>query len=183
MFAKIRNVYKAWRLNSLLDGYEEALSYLDDDSYIPHELPVKLKEFWRVFDMSLLDDLVLRDVMGYGGLLRHASFPQLHQLFIDANDAIANEFDTQLERTMRLGLTFQKETDLDNYFHSPSSGSLNIKECFEKLRLVLQAHCGILENIEGTYPQRQMMYCYHDVIVLTEVILEVLRDRGVPQKA
>lgn len=178
MFSKIINKYRAWRLNSKLEQYAEILEDIDGANCKPEDYPVKLKEFWRLFDMSLLDNLVIRDVMGHTGQLRHRTFAQLHQLMLDANDAIANEQDSRIEYVTRTGVMHQAEVELDNYFFDPIHGHLSIKECLEQLRQLLQAHCGILENIEDTYGQRKMLHVYYDIYTLSELIIDIIHDKG-----
>lgn len=182
MFARFINKYRTWRLTTTLDSYDLALQDILMLTTKPEEYPVKLKEFWRHFDMSLLDDLSVRDTMGYTHALRHRTFPQLHQLFIEANDAIANERDTRLDYAVRTGLMAQADVSMDTYFRDPIHGPLDIKESIEELKLLLQAHCGILENIEGTYGQRKMLHAYYDVAVLSEVLVELIRGRGVTSR-
>lgn len=178
MFSKIINKYRAWRLNSKLEHYEAFLETIDGANCKPEEYPIKLKEFWRLFDMSLLDGLAIRDVMGHADQLRHRNFSQLHNLLLEANDAIANEQDSKIEYVTRTGLMHQAEVDLENYFYDPIHGHLEIKECLEQLRQLLQAHCGILETIEGSYGQRKMLHVYYDIYTLSEMILDVLHERG-----
>ncbi|QBJ02758.1 hypothetical protein MZD04_gp232 [Pseudomonas phage Psa21] len=178
MFSKIINKIRAWRLSSKLEHYAEILEDIDGANCKPEEYPVKLKEFWRLFDMSLLDGLAIRDVMGHVGQLRHRTFAELHRLLLDANDAIANEQDSRIDYVLRTGLQHQKEVDLDNYFFDPVHGHLDIRECLEQLRQLLQAHCGILDNIEGTYGQRKMLHAYFDIYTLSDMIIDVLHDKG-----
>ncbi|MNL13860.1 hypothetical protein D3C87_1347810 [compost metagenome] len=72
----------------------------------------------------------------------------------------------------------QAEVELDNYFFDPIHGHLNIKECLEQLRSLLQAHCGILENIEDTYGQRKMLHVYYDIYTLSDLIIDIIHDKG-----
>jgi len=183
MFSKIINYYRRWRRNNLLESYADILDSIDGANCKPEDYPVKLKEFWRLFDMSLLDGLAIRDVMGHVGQLRHRNFAQLHQVLLDANDAIANEQDSRIEYVTRTGVMHQADVDLDNYFYDPIHGHLNIKECLEQLRQLLQAHCGILENIEGTYGQRKMLHVYFDIYTLSDLIIEILHDQGEAQSS
>jgi hypothetical protein len=178
MFSLFIKKYKAWRLTSKLETYAEILEDIDGANCKPEEYPIKLKEFWRLFDMSLLDDLAIRDVMGHSGQLRHRNFAQLHQLLMDANDAIANEQDSRIDYVTRTGMMHQAEVELDNYFFDPVHGHLSIKECLEQLRQLLQAHCGILETIEGTYGQRKMLHVYFDIYTLSDLIIDILHDKG-----
>jgi hypothetical protein len=178
MFSLFINKYKAWRLTSKLEAYAEILESIDGAYCKPEDYPVKLKEFWRLFDMSLLDSLAIRDVMGHIGQLRHRNFAQLHQLLLDANDAIANEQDSRIDYVTRTGMMHQTDVELDNYFYDPVHGHLNIRECLEQLRSLLQAHCGILETIEGTYGQRKMLHVYFDIYTLSDLIIDILHGKG-----
>lgn len=179
MFARWINIYKAWRLESKLEHYELVLQNIDVAMAKPEEYPVKLKEFWRLFDMSLLDGLTVRDVMGHSDQLRHRNFGQLNQVLLDGNDAIAQQNDSRIEYVIRNGLHPQTEVDLEHYFIDPVHGQLNVRECFDQLLLLLQAHCGIVENIDDTYGQRKMLYVYYDILKLSELMLDVIEARGI----
>lgn len=177
MFSKIINIYRTWRTKAKLDSYADFLESIDGANCRPDEYPIKLKEFWRLFDMSLLDNLTVRDVMGHVEQLRHRNFAQLHELLLSVNDAIANEQDSRIDYVTRTGVMHQADVDLDMYFFDPIHGHLNIKDCLEQLRQLLQAHCGILENIEGTYGQRKMLHTYFDIYTLSNMIVDVLHEK------
>jgi len=177
MFSFIRNKYRAWSVRLKLERYEALLEDIDGGNCKPEIFPQKLKEFWRLFDMELLEGLTVRDVMGHQVTLRHANFGQLFQLFIDANDAIAHEADSRIEHLTRTGTGQQAAIDLEYYFRGGSDGYLTIHECFDRIRTLLIAHCGIIENIEGTYGQRKMLHVYYDILQLSEVILDVIAQK------
>lgn len=177
MFSFFRNKYRAWTVRSKLDQYETLLEDIDGGNCKPEEYALKLKEFWRVFDMSLLDGVTIRDVMGHIVLLRHRTFSEFHQLWLDANDAIANEQDSRIEYVTRTGMGQQADVDLEKYFFHHTHGYLGIRECFEQFQLLLTAHCGILENIEGSYGQRKMLHAYWDITELSNAILDVIAKK------
>lgn len=177
MFSKILNRYRTWQVYRKLDHYTDLLIDLDGGYCKPEDYPVKLKEFWRLFDMSLLDDLTVRDVMGHFANMRFRTFGQMHQLFIEANDAIANEKDSLIEYITRTGIAQQADVYLDRYFQDHLDSPIGIKEAFEQLRSILQAHCGILENIDGSYGQRKMLHVYYDITVLTEELIDVIHSK------
>lgn len=177
MFPKIRKFFRQWSVISKLEQYENLLGNLDGGNCKPTEYPVILKEFWRVFDMSLLENVTIRDVMGHLVTLRHRSFGELHELFLSANDAIANEKDSLLDYITRTQMGQQAEVDMENYFHAHMQGYLSVKDCFIELRLLLIAHCGILENIEDTYAQRKMLHVYYDIMQLTEEALDIIAKK------
>lgn len=177
MFSFFRRKYRAWDVGRKLEHYENLIEDIDGGNCKPDVFPQKLKEFWRLFDMSLLDGLTVRDVMGHLVTLRHRQFGQLQQLFIDANDAIAKEEDSRIEYVTRTGMGQQAEVDLEHYFLDPQEGYLTIRECFERIRLLLIAHCGITENIEGTYGQRKMLHVYYDILQLSDILLDVIEQK------
>lgn len=178
MFARWIKKYKAWRLASKLEDCAEYLESFDGATCKPDVYPTKLKDYWRHFDMSLVDDIVIRDLMGHATPLRHRNFMQLQNILLDINDAIANEKDAQIEYVTRVGLQHQTDVDLENYFYDPVHGHLNVRECLEQLRQLLQAHCGILENIDDTYGQRKMLHVYYDIYKLSDLIIDVVAARG-----
>uniref|UniRef100_A0AB39CDF2 Uncharacterized protein n=1 Tax=Pseudomonas phage RVTF4 TaxID=3236931 RepID=A0AB39CDF2_9VIRU len=177
MFSFIRSKYRAWTVRNKLERYEALIEDIDGGNCKPEEFALKLKEFWRLFDMELLNDLSVRDVMGHQVLLRHRTFGQLFHLFVDANDAIAKEEDSRIEYVTRTGMGQQADVDLESYFQDPQEGYLTIRECFDRIRLLLIAHCGITENIEGTYGQRKMLHVYYDILQLSDVILDVIEQK------
>lgn len=181
MFTRIINKYRAWRLTSKLEHYELVLADIDGANCKHEEFPTKLKEFWRLFDLSLLDNLTIRDLMGHSEQLRHRNFIQLQSVLMDANDAIANEQDSRIEYVTRTGMTHQAEVEFDRYFYDPAHGHLNVRDCMEQLTLLLQAHCGILETIDDTYGQRKMLHVYFDIYQISEKILDIVHGKGEDQ--
>lgn len=177
MFSRFLNKYRAWRLAAKLEQYEDQLASIDGSNIRPEQYALRLKEFWRGFDTSLLKGVTVRDLMGNMAQFRIPTFILLHELMLEANNAIATEKDSLLDYTIRTQVAGQREVELSQYFHSATDGYLSVETCAEHLRLLLIAHCGILENIEGTYAQRKMLHVYYDIEQLTETILDVIAEK------
>lgn len=180
MFIQLLNKYRAWRLVTQLERYELQLQNIDLVVSRYKQYLVDIKEYWRLFDMDLLDKLTTRDLMGHADELRHIRFTQLSQLLLDANDAIAHQQDSRLEYILRTQLSSRlHKVDLGEYFLDANGAPVGVRESFEQVRQLLQAQCGILENLDDDYSPRIMLHVYYDILRLSELMLDVIHAKGV----
>jgi hypothetical protein len=151
----------------LLDEFEAA-------EVKPRDMPILLRALWRELHLPYFCQMDTRELMEHQISLRHPTITTLIGHLHNANDWTAGERDLMLETFSKNELQIFLEVGMDMYFLDEHRQSVDVHASLVRVRSLIQAHCEILDSVEGAYPQRMLQRLYYEAYSLARVLVQTM---------